>query len=408
MRINAALSSVALLLAMSLHVTAAQADGSTQGAGMPYDKCIRYHRGSEGSDISVFINDCSVHLNYVIWVDGKNLNVPGLCVGKPVSCGADIGALSKDTAFDYTGIVHVAACKWPDTPIDDANGISYRCPSPATGSEKSYTAVCNCNNVKITKQIMAQSRAEAAVAERNVCVTTCSFSFVAKDPKDAQFCKTTSARISAAKSAYDEKTRLLSVPAIGNSVAEKCENLRESATQWKAAYGIYKDTYRRVYNQCTPPNQISAKIKELQAGDSQVRQQERTLMAQLDARCSTGLAASAAGGPVPSGARLPVREGVWEYSLWDTAAGGSDCPQHAILASTDSSAGRICFFHAWLWMDNQQRPDVGAEGPPYRCQTLGRGAFCDVVIDRMGRAFKLCEDQSACDRRENEIHAEGG
>lgn len=160
-----------------------------QRSGTPYDKCIRYQRKNvsvNGTSVSggadgVFINTCNVHVAMMFWVRGHNLNVSGACVGLPVRCGDDIGPHAKETAFAYTGVVYVAACKFPDYPVADGSGTSFRCPgdSGKAPSAKRYPWGCNCvdaatgRTVQLAQTISASSRAQAQAEGPQVCRLAC-------------------------------------------------------------------------------------------------------------------------------------------------------------------------------------------------------------------------------------------
>jgi len=65
---------------------------------------------------------------------------PGTC-SRTLKCGGAIAPNGKETEFDYHGTIHVAACAYPDPPIDDADGIGYRCSIHRdTGSTTADTA----------------------------------------------------------------------------------------------------------------------------------------------------------------------------------------------------------------------------------------------------------------------------
>jgi len=116
----------ARVLAMSpllacIHYSAAVSAQST------VNSCISYHRGTQGSDISVFINSCSYDVNVLFWASGKNLNISGACTRrKQPMCGDTVPAHGKETEFAYTGTLHVAACHWPATPTSD-DGVTFSC-----------------------------------------------------------------------------------------------------------------------------------------------------------------------------------------------------------------------------------------------------------------------------------------
>jgi len=89
--------------------------------------CLKYHRGTEGADVSVFINSCPFQVTVLFWADGKNLAVPGVCLGnKQPMCGDTVPANGQETMFPYTGTVHFAACRWPTTP-SSSDGVEFSC-----------------------------------------------------------------------------------------------------------------------------------------------------------------------------------------------------------------------------------------------------------------------------------------
>ena len=119
------LVSIGLLLA-SLHFSpSAWAEASE-------DHCLKYHRGTEGADISVFINSCPFPVTVVFWTDGKNLANSDLCVGnKRPMCGDTVPADGQEVAFPFTGTVHFAACKSPSTPAS-SDGVEFSCSGDPT------------------------------------------------------------------------------------------------------------------------------------------------------------------------------------------------------------------------------------------------------------------------------------
>jgi hypothetical protein len=105
----------------------------TQTSGAAYDKCIKYQRGTAADATPAFVNTCGERLTLAFWIDGKNADIEGLCVDRPARCSESIAPNAKEIEFAYTGVIHIAACKFPDAPFDDGSN-TLRCPQAASGS----------------------------------------------------------------------------------------------------------------------------------------------------------------------------------------------------------------------------------------------------------------------------------
>jgi hypothetical protein len=104
-----------------------------------FEHCLTLHNKTGPGDYSYWVNKCNTHLVYVYWVDAAVSARARGSVGcsRTLLCGGDIAAFGKQSDFDYHGLLHVAACRYPDSPMDDADGIGFRCPTHNANSSAS-------------------------------------------------------------------------------------------------------------------------------------------------------------------------------------------------------------------------------------------------------------------------------